>query len=459
VTRTSSVVTLLVVLNSLLVLLLLTQLRESTQAALWGALILAGSAAGGSIRAWMLENRLEKAIEHVAGALEHASEPSLSPSLNRSFMELRLAPLYRTLARVQRKHADHLRELDFETELQRAILETLAEGVMVVDSSARVTRINRAARRFVTSELAEQDSELLDNCIINDSLKEFIHRVVRESTPQEDEIAHVSGVKLSHWNVYGRPLEGEDSQLRRSVIVLRDVSRIRRLETIRRDFVANVSHELKTPVTSISACVETLLDGALGEPEDSRTFVTMIGRQAERLNLIFDDLLTLSRLEQSDEEGRIHRAPCLLDDIPLVVEELCRAKAEQQGTSLQVVCHSREAPPLNRTLVQQAVVNLVDNAIKYSKQGSSVHVDITTNEKYVTIVVSDNGIGISEAHLKRLFERFYRVDPGRARREGGTGLGLAIVKHIAQVHGGTVSVVSKEGEGSIFTLELPFVKV
>jgi two-component system phosphate regulon sensor histidine kinase PhoR len=240
-----------------------------------------------------------------------------------------------------------------------------------------------------------------------------------------------------------------------ALLVLHDVTRIKHLENVRRDFVANVSHELKTPITSIKGFVETLLDGALQDPADAERFLRIVATQAERLNSIIEDLLTLSRLEQGGDKSEIALEPARLGPVLLTAAEVCQLQAAEKGIRLEIACDPELSAPINAAILEQAVVNLIDNAVKYSPEGQTVRIAACRQEGEVVIRVEDQGCGIGREHLPRIFERFYRADRARSRELGGTGLGLAIVKHIAQVHGGRASVQSVVGEGSTFFLHLP----
>jgi len=239
------------------------------------------------------------------------------------------------------------------------------------------------------------------------------------------------------------------------LVVLNDATQLRRLENIRRDFVSNVSHELKTPITSIKGFVETLRDGALEHREHAERFLGIIARHAERLHAIIEDLLALSRLEQGDESYDIPRSETALTDVMQAAILDCAAKAEAQRVTVVPTCAAALRATVNAPLLEQAIVNLLENAITYSNPDSCVWVSARQDDAMLVIDVRDQGVGIPHDHLDRIFERFYRVDKARSRERGGTGLGLAIVKHIAQVHGGQVSVTSTVGQGSTFTLRIP----
>ena len=239
------------------------------------------------------------------------------------------------------------------------------------------------------------------------------------------------------------------------LLVLYDITRLRRLERVRRDFVANVSHELKTPITAIKGFVETLAGGAMENPQDAARFLKIIEKHVERLDSIIEDLLTLSRLEQETERSEVVLEKRPLGDVLLAAVEVCRPIARSRNIEIRVRAEERVVCEISTRLLEQAVVNLIDNAIKYSDSGSSIDVTLRRAQFEAVISVEDRGCGIERQHLPRLFERFYRTDRARSRDLGGTGLGLAIVKHIALVHRGRVAVESEPGEGSVFSIYLP----
>ena len=228
-----------------------------------------------------------------------------------------------------------------------------------------------------------------------------------------------------------------------------------RLENLRQDFVANVSHELKTPVTTIVGFVETLLEGAKDEPDELNHFLEIISRQADRLAAIIDDLLTLSRLESAPLDEILELSVQNLEEILESCYQICRARADEKNISLTFICPASLHVFADRSLLTQAIVNLVDNAIKYSMANTQVVMRGSETGDGVQVAVIDNGPGIDERHQARLFERFYRVDKARSRKLGGTGLGLAIVKHIVSVQGGQVKVETSIGKGSTFIVLLP----
>jgi two-component system phosphate regulon sensor histidine kinase PhoR len=227
------------------------------------------------------------------------------------------------------------------------------------------------------------------------------------------------------------------------------------LENLRREFVANVSHELKTPVTTIKGFTETLIDGAKDDPGDLDRFLGIISRQTDRLSNIIDDLLTLSRLESAPLSEVLALDWHNLCEILASCRDVCQSRADKKAIHLHIVCNSPLRVHVDHSLLTQAIVNLIDNAIKYSPDNTIVEITAGVDANHIRIDVSDEGPGIMDVHIPRLFERFYRADKARSRKLGGTGLGLAIVKHITNVHQGEVGVSSSVGNGSTFTILLP----
>ncbi|MBE0582182.1 MAG: PAS domain-containing protein [Desulfofustis sp.] len=346
---------------------------------------------------------------------------------------------------------------------QRNQLETvfssMVEAVIAIDRDERIISINAAAARMFSVQQRGAQGRLVQEVIRNVDLHEQLVRILKTGEAFEDEIvlAQRGDNVYLHTNVV--TLYGGDGRTVGALMVLNDVTRLRKLERLRSDFVANVSHELKTPITSIRGYVETLLDGALDDREHAVQFLEIVLRQSEQLGTIIDDLLTLSRIEKDTKEAGIS---FVVDDLSPVLEQAlqtCRHQAAHKQVKLELDCPAEVTLRMNRTLLEQAVVNLLVNGITYSDPGGTVIVKTAEasdqGRRMVTISVVDQGIGIAKEHLPRLFERFYRSDKARNRKAGGTGLGLAIVKHIVQAHGGTVEVDSSVGAGSTFTITIP----
>ncbi len=337
---------------------------------------------------------------------------------------------------------------------QEAVLASMVEGVLAVDPQEHVISINAAAAALLGISPEHAKGRGLQEVIRNADLRRFVTRTLACDEPIEDDVVLRADEE--------RVLQARGTSLRDSrgrpigaVIVLNDVTHLRRLENIRRDFVANVSHELKTPITSIKGFVETLLDGALHNQEDAERFLRIVAKQADRLNSIIEDLLCLAKIEQADTAANVVLEQCRLQDILQAAIDECGLKATERRISIRLACDPEILAEVNPTLLEQAVMNLLDNAMKYSEPESEVQVQTVQLPAEIQIHVRDQGCGIEPEHLDRLFERFYRVDKARSRKLGGTGLGLSIVKHIVNVHGGHVTVESAPGAGSTFTIHLP----
>ncbi len=340
-----------------------------------------------------------------------------------------------------------------------AVLLSMMEGVLAVDGEERVLRLNDAAARLLRLDRERAAGRPIQEVIRNVELQRFIARVLAGGTPQEGELAlRDAGDGTERiMQAHGTTLRDERGGAIGALVVLNDVTRLRRLEGVRREFVANVSHELKTPVTSIKGFVETLLDGAYRQPDEALRFLGIVAEQADRLNAIIEELLMLSRLEQQEGGERPVLSEQRARPVLEAAVQTCSPLARERSVTIALECPDDLEARLNPALIEQAVVNLIDNAVKYSEGGRSVRIVAARGPSGggLEIRVIDQGAGIPAEHLPHLFERFYRVDKGRGRKQGGTGLGLAIVKHIAQVHGGSVDVESRPGSGSTFTLRLP----
>ncbi|MEW6386643.1 MAG: ATP-binding protein [Thermodesulfobacteriota bacterium] len=363
-----------------------------------------------------------------------------------------LASLAEVLNDMAGKLEERINALIRQGQMQEAVLSSMIEGVLAIDAEQRLIALNRAGARLLGVRAESALNQKIQEIVKDPNLWWFINRTLSTKDPLEEEVALNEGKTVLQ--AHGTSLRDAAGTGIGVLVVLHDVTHLRQLEHLRRDFVANVSHELKTPVTSIKGFVETLLAGALQEPENAENFLRIIARQADRLNEIINDILSLSRIEQDADRGQIFLTAQRVKGVLAAALEVCEPKAQARGITVLLQCPDDLRARINAPLLEQAVVNLVDNAIKYSEENREVRVEAERAGPEVIIRVRDQGSGIKPEHLPRLFERFYRVDPGRSRQSGGTGLGLAIVKHIAQAHGGKVTVASTPGEGSIFSLHL-----
>ena len=332
------------------------------------------------------------------------------------------------------------------------ILQEMTEGVLAIGAAGEIVLINPAARQIFDLGPHVQTGRPLSDAVRSPEIQAIVQDVQRTGGAVSRDLTVYAPVERElrvHATTYASSPSGVGV-----LLVLHDITEFRRLEHLRREFVANVSHELKTPLTVIQGAVETLLDGALDDPTHRHGFVASIAEEATRLRRLVDDLLTLAQVESRQAMLKRESLPLR----PFVEAEIARhqalAAAHQVALALDV---SETLPPvwIDRGQLAHAVGNLLDNAIKYNRPGGRVVVRATVEQGHLRLEVEDTGIGIPTADLPRVFERFYRVDKARSRETGGTGLGLSIVKHVAEAHGGSVQVESTPQHGSRFTLSLP----
>jgi two-component system phosphate regulon sensor histidine kinase PhoR len=340
---------------------------------------------------------------------------------------------------------------ELEPQLLDVALDEMREGLLVIDTEMRVVASNKAARE-VLSETGPIESrrltELTRNPAIYDAFLDAIQGQQREGVKVE---TYKSGRRVFDLRVV--PFHaGGNGRIAGAVGVLFDVTRLDRLEIVRQEFLTNVSHELRTPLTSILASAETLETGAVNDAENSRRFLAIIQKNAKRMQHLIHDLLELGAIESGSVAVNSETVPLkpLVED---VISTLAMA-ASDRNVSLQNLVPANAQVTADPHRLVQMLTNLVDNAIKFNRAGGTVTINYDRDGSD-RISVTDTGEGIPPQHLDRLFERFYRVDRARSRDLGGTGLGLAIVKHLAKAHGGEVTVTSRIGEGTQFTIELP----
>ncbi|ETX06429.1 MAG: hypothetical protein ETSY2_17150 [Candidatus Entotheonella gemina] len=434
----------------------LTMLRDR-MAYVWRTVLIAGSSAAvvGLLVSLLLARRVAHPLQRMTDmAIQLAGQYAPQPAFMRAKDEIE--NLTNAFDRMAYNLRDRMETIIQDRSQLLTVLGGMVEGVIAVDEHECVTHMNYAAGTMLRIDpdmsIGKHVWEVTRVRAVIETLGSTIN--APESISCEVSITQPQELTLQ---LNASPLWDSRGELVGAVVVLHDVTDIRRLENIRRDFVANVSHELKTPITTIKGFVETLRDGAIDDREHAYRFLDIIANNGDRLHAIIEDLLSLSRLEQAEQTADLVRQETLLQHVIEKAVQSCEAKAVSRQVTITTVCDPEHRFSLNASLIEQAIVNLLDNAINYSKAGSTIHIAASRHAGEVTVCVQDEGIGIPQEHLPRLFERFYRVDKARSRERGGTGLGLAIVKHIAQVHGGQVSVTSTLGEGSTFTLRLPVV--
>lgn len=338
---------------------------------------------------------------------------------------------------------------------QEAVFSSMGEGVVALDSAKNILHMNRSASQLLGLDRSKIQNQNVVEIIRVPEILDLIQESLdlKKGGEREIELPQSEGVRFMQ--VRARPLLQPGSNSTGLVLVLSDITRMRELEGMRKTFVANVSHELRTPLTSIQGFAETLLNPAVQDPQEMKKHVAIIQKHASRLNQIIEDLLALSRLEKDIEDKQIELKPSSLLEVVKNAVEVCQVTAQAKNIQIEIQHSPSVEVAMDRSLIEQAIVNLIDNAIRYSNERSRVLLAIERQALECRVDVSDQGVGIPEKHLSRIFERFYRVDKARGRDVGGTGLGLSIVKYIAQAHRGRVEVKSQLGQGSTFSLVLP----
>lgn len=346
---------------------------------------------------------------------------------------------------------EQMKEIAANRDRLEAILSTMVEGVIVFNAEGKVVLANPAVQQMLSlgkdNWMGRSDLELVRNTELHDRIKTArLEKRVQEyefkTVLPEEKLLSASIVPLRHGEL-------DNSGV---LVVLRDITRLRRLEEIRSDFAANVSHEMRTPLTAIRGYAETLLDGAYRDTETAIRFLKIIHRESERLNSLIEDVLMLSQIESGRAD--IELVPI---DVAGLAAELLESLQDRLSTHKFRLDISPDLPPAtgDRGLLRQALFNLLDNSVKYTPAYGEITLGAVREKNSIHIYVADNGIGIPLTAQARIFERFYRVDRARSRSLGGTGLGLAIVKHIVEAHHGWLGLESKEGQGTKVSLYIP----
>ncbi len=439
-----------VVRVSLAISAIVRQLSDLQMRLAFGGLVVAALAA---LICLVISRRISRPIENMRkgadlfarGELNHRLDPpatfelaALAEAMNQMAVEL------------ERRIQSVIRQRN-ETQ---AVLASMVEGVVAVDSQERILHVNEAAARFFQQSARQMKGRSIQELMRIPELHDMIRTTLDKGTKVEGDVTlYQSGAQVL--NTHCTPLADADGARIGVLLVMNDVTQLRRLENMRRDFAANVSHEIKTPLTAIRGFVETLLGGDVEDPKEIRKFMGIIDKHVQRLSAIIDDLMKLSRLEQDEtgEQFRMQGSPIF--EVIDAAYQLCCPQADEKQITIAVECDEHLSAQMDKDLMEQALVNLLDNAIKYSPASSRIEIRAEQQAGEILIRFRDQGVGIPRKHLPRLFERFYRVDKARSRNVGGTGLGLAIAKHIVQAHGGHINVESVQGVGSTFTIYLP----
>ena len=401
-----------------------------------------------------LRGRLRTPLRSLTQAANSLAEGNYDEQVS-PYSAQEAAPLVRAFNSMADKLNERIEVLSREENKVRTILAGMVEGVVAVDPYAQILHMNKAACEILNVSVDDPEGWHIYDVIEVEEVGELLRQTLRDGVERVEELKIMKDDQEQVLEAHASPLRGRDGELSGGLVVLDDVTQIQRLERVRTDFVANVSHELKTPVTAISGLVETLIESEEMDQETRSRFLEKIQNQSFRLSTLVADLLALSRVEAQDEQEIELRR---MDLRIVVMDSVRRAMVAAEEKDIQL--HSQlPEDEVNvegdEEALRQVVDNLLDNAIKYTQGGGGVSLSIEVEEEWAILLVKDSGIGIEAEHLERIFERFYRVDKARSREVGGTGLGLSIVKHFTARMGGVVGVESEPGVGTTFRVELP----
>jgi len=425
----------------------------------------------GSIATLLVSRGFSDRVERLKNFAGRVAGGDFRP-LEREDTEDELADLARALNETAARLEATISTLTNERNRSSAILGSMVEGVAVIDAKERVIFCNQAFAEILSIDAVASEGRPILEIVRQADLVSLARRALQSGEHAQGDLV-IGTISPRSFDVTVAPVAALNSQVaarapggesggsgarqevpRGAVIVLHDISELRRLERVRQDFVANVSHEFKTPLTAIQGFSETLLSGALEDEKNNRRFLEIIRDHAVRLGRLTDDLLKLARIEAGKLELEFH--PVALADIIESCASTSLLKASQRNLSLDVE-FPPGLPPVrgDASLLREVLQNLLDNAVQYTPPGGKVVLSAATRDSEVVVTVADTGIGIPLADKERIFERFYRVDAARSREVGGTGLGLSIAKHIVEAHGGRIWVDSAVGEGSQFHFAIP----
>ncbi|MCG2831429.1 MAG: cell wall metabolism sensor histidine kinase WalK [Desulfobacteraceae bacterium] len=415
-----------------------------------GGLLIALFAAGVSL---FISKRISKPIEEIRKGAERFAHGDLNYRMPASDTE-EMVGLAEAMNQMAIQLDDRIKTAIKQRNELEAVLSSMKEGVIAVDLDEKIISINQSAASMFKSRPSDLEQRSIQEVIRNPELQKIIKKAISSGEYSEGDVVLYQDKEII-LKVQTTSLLDENEKFIGIIVVLNDVTQLRHLENMRKEFVSNVSHEIKTPLTAIKGFVETLSQGAMENPGEAKRFLNIIEKHVNRLVALIEDLMHLSVIEQKDKTKEIKLIKGNIRSVIKTAIQVCQAKAESKKIKVNLICHEDISAKIDTQLLEQAAVNLLDNAIKYSEEGGLVQIEVITTDTEVCISFKDYGIGIPKEHLPRLFERFYRIDKARSRKLGGTGLGLAIVKHIVQTHEGYVTVESEPGEGSNFVIHLP----
>jgi len=330
----------------------------------------------------------------------------------------------------------------------------MKEGVLITDLSGNIREMNLTFMNiFNLDPHTDYYNRPVSMVLQIPEIENIIATILAEKSGLIEEDLRL--IDRKYLNIKASQFVTDENQMIGVLLVVNDVSRMKELEGMRRTFAANISHELRTPLTSIQGYVETILDGKVSDEKIQKKFLQVVYNQTTRLRSIIDDLMSLSKIENMSESGDLEMISGDIEEVVKAAILQCEEKAKQKKINISLMIIEKKKVKMNIRLLEQAVYNLLDNAIKFSKEESAVDVGVNILANELMVTVADHGSGILKKHHQRIFERFYMVDKARSRELGGSGLGLSIVKHIAQIHRGRVDVKSELDSGSEFIIYLP----
>lgn len=355
--------------------------------------------------------------------------------------------------------ARNLSKLTIQEQIQAEQLSTIIEnsesGLVLIDEKGYVHIVNRKFQAIIDQPSQDFIGDLYYDVFQNEVFQAVVQEAFLYEKRAKKEFSFVQHGETVYVEMVGAPIFNERNLLRGAVLVMNDITEFKHVEIMRKDFVANVSHELKTPITSIKGFAETLLDSALPDRETQEQFLKIIYEESDRIQLLIEDLLHLSQLEKEDSTLQLDEVQ--LDSLIENVLQIIAATASDKAITLQTDIQPKIILQADEEKLKQLLLNLLTNAISYTPPQAKINLAVHKQDETVVLQITDEGIGIESKNIPRIFERFYRVDTARSRDTGGTGLGLAIVKHIVELHQGHIDVSSEYGKGTTFKVTLPLV--
>ncbi len=366
-------------------------------------------------------------------------------------MALKIKSLYSKEDFIEKREHDKAYPRIITPENFEVILKSISDGIIILDPKGNILFANKSFKELIRAEEAPEGKNFME-VIRNINLLNLLRTAMAEKKEVEEELTVKKGGGEIFIFAKAMPVICKDGKVKFLIIILHDITKLKKLEKIRRDFVANASHELKTPITAIKGYAESLLDGAIDDIENAKKFVEIIKNQTDRLSILIEDLLTLSRIESG--EIKIEKEKIAFEDVVFSVFQIFKEKAQKKGIQLQQEITPDLQINADRNKLTQILINLIDNSIKFTEKGY-VKVKLYKYNGGLILSVEDTGVGIPKEHLHRIGERFYRVDRARSRELGGTGLGLAIVKHLVIAHGWDFKIESEIGKGTEIKILIP----